>query len=161
MWECESSIKKNIIESICLLQKIKILFASDWLIVITWPGYWSLIGGELSRDLDSGLWFADTPKWEKDQKATSCVKNDRLMAGIVFLSAFESEFDIRRSNLFIIYSDWDETESWTQTRNLFSIVFFAQTTELFFLFPFFAHRIYKYWEKKIFRSVVFLQFTRL
>ena len=36
------------------------ILASDWLRVITWTGYWPLIGWEWSRDLDTGLWLAES-----------------------------------------------------------------------------------------------------
>ena len=42
---------------ICILSTW--LLASDWSIVITWPGYWLLIGREWSYDKDSGLWLVE------------------------------------------------------------------------------------------------------
>ena len=39
--------------------------ASDWSWVITWPGYWSLIGREWSRDTNITAWHptADSSQW--------------------------------------------------------------------------------------------------
>ena len=36
------------------------LLPSHWLKVITWHGYWPLIGWKLSHDLDTGLWLAES-----------------------------------------------------------------------------------------------------
>ena len=33
------------------------MLASDWLRVITWPGYWALIDWGWSRDLDTSIWL--------------------------------------------------------------------------------------------------------
>ena len=34
--------------------------ASDWSILVTWPGYWPVIGQYWSRDLNTGLWLVNT-----------------------------------------------------------------------------------------------------
>ena len=33
------------------------ILATDWSRLITWPGYWPLVGPEWSRDQDTGLWL--------------------------------------------------------------------------------------------------------
>ena len=52
-------LKWNIWDTLWLAESdhMTCVLVSDWLGVITWPGYWPLIGWEWSRDLDTDLWL--------------------------------------------------------------------------------------------------------
>ena len=54
--KCVSSLfQGNIWGAIDECEIVDIVVTSDWLIEVTWPEYWPLIGQYWSRDLNTGL----------------------------------------------------------------------------------------------------------